>query len=72
MIHNQPCQGHFASDNLLMLKVFQGHINSLEKSTSDWPSTLSQSVHSSQHPKFIILEPVIYENERSDDVKTRT
>lgn len=32
MIHNQPCQGHFASDNLLTLKVFQGHINSLEKS----------------------------------------
>lgn len=23
MIHNQPCQGHFSSDNLLMLKFFR-------------------------------------------------
>lgn len=46
MIHNQPCQGHFSSDNLLMLKFFRA-IPIAWKETNDWPSTPSQSVCSS-------------------------
>lgn len=72
MIHNQPCQGHFSSDNLLMLKFFGAILISWKKKkTNDWPFTPSQSICSSYHPKLIILEPVIYENERNVIVKTR-